>query len=64
MVGSAFGLGNNMIDGEVLEREGDVAAITNTLLLTKDRVLVSLVRRQFAYVVTLGNIFAVYEIVK
>ena len=62
VVGSAFGLGNNMIDGEVLEREGDAATVAKALLLAEQFMLVGLVRRQFANVFTFGNVFAVYKV--
>ena len=35
VVGAAFRLRHNMVDGEVLEREGDAAAIAEPLLLAR-----------------------------
>ena len=64
VMGAAFRLRHNMIDGEILERKCDAAAIAKSLLLAKERVLVRLVVRQLAYIGTLGNVFAVYEIVE
>ncbi len=55
---------DDMIDGEILKGESDTTAVTDSLLASKECVLVRLVRRQLAYVGTLGNIFTVNKIVE
>ena len=61
---AAFRLRHNMVDGEILEGKGDAAAVTKTLLLAEERVLVRLVRRKFSYIGAFGDVFAVYEVVE
>lgn len=53
-----------MIDGEVLKRKGNAAAVAKALLFSEEGVLVRLVVGQLAYIVALGNVSAVDKVVK
>lgn len=61
---TAFRLRHNVVDGEVLKREGDAASVAEALLLAEERVLVRFVVGQLAHVGALGYVLAVNEVVK
>ena len=59
VVGAAFGLEDDVVDGEVLEGEGDAATVAEALLLAEGGVLVGLVVGELADIGALGDVFAV-----
>jgi hypothetical protein len=53
-----------MIDGKVLKGEGNMATVTESLLLAEEGMLMSLIAGQLANVCTFGNVFAVDKVIE